>query len=336
MIASDLVRVGLALGMLAVHSKATVWLGIACLAGISTFSAFFQPASGAALPNLVSLEELAPAQALMGASWGSMAIGAALGGVVASVFGRPTAFIVNAASFLLSGILIALVKGRFAEDRDHTRELRPIRDLVEGFSYARSDRRIVALLATKGGFGLGVGVVSLLSIFATKVFKAGDIGIGVLFAARGLGALLGPFMARAIVKTDFRRLILAIGVSMGVYGVAYLVFPAMPVIALAAALAAIAHLGGGAQWLLSSYGLQVITPDGLRGRILALDLGLVSLTMSISAFTAGWLADRFGPRPVMAGLALVEIAYALVWTFFTRSLWRKPISPPTELAGETA
>ena len=325
MIVCDLARAALALGMLAVRSQDAVWIGILCLAGISTFGAFFQPASGAALPNLVGASQLAPANALMGATWGVMlAIGAAVGGVVATVFGRDVAFILNAASFAWSALLIVRVRGRFKEDEDAPRRVHPIKDIREGLSYARSDRKVLALIATKGGFGLGVGVIALLPIFAKDVFDAGDTGIGFLFAARGIGALLGPFGARALVGDSDRRLFIAIGASMALYGVAYFVFPFMPGILPAAAIAIVAHLGGGAQWLLSSFGLQKMTQDHMRGRILALDLGLVSLTMSLSVLGAGKLADLFDPRLVMIGFASVEIVYAIVWLSATRSLWAAP------------
>jgi MFS family permease len=114
MIVSDVARVLLALGMLLVRSDENVWIGILCMAGISAFSAFFQPASGASLPNLVKPEELALANTLMSASWGTMlAVGAALGGWVASSLGRDTAFLLNAGSFALSAFLIVRMNARF-------------------------------------------------------------------------------------------------------------------------------------------------------------------------------------------------------------------------------
>lgn len=329
MIVSDLMRVGLALGMLVVRSPGTVWIGIACLFGIATFSAFFMPASGAALPNLVGISDLKAANALMGSSWGTMlAVGSALGGLVATAFGRDTAFMVNAASFLVSALLIATVKGSFVKDDPDRAKSHPLHDIAEGFRYARGNRSVVALIAAKGGFGMGVGVVAILPLIATERFDAGDIGIGLLFGARGVGALLGPFIASAFVGEDRRRLFLAIGGAMGLYGLAYSVLPLMPTIGAAAALATVAHLGGGSQWVLSSYGLQSIVEDRIRGRILALDLGLVSLTISISSVAGGSLTDVFGVGRVMTGLALLEITYAVVWLLATRRVWSEAEPEP--------
>jgi MFS family permease len=337
MIASDVARVLLAVGMLLVRSPETVWIGILCMAGISTFSAFFQPASGASLPNLVKPEDLAIANTLMSASWGTMlAVGAALGGLVASSLGRETAFLLNAASFALSALLILRMNARFSIAQHDSTGPHPLRDIREGLVYARSDRRLVALLATKGGFGLGVGVIALLPVLATDVFRATDAGIGILFAARGLGALLGPFGAAAYVGRSERRLFLALGSAMALYGGVYLLVAGMPNLWWAAVFAVIAHLGGGAQWVLSSYGLQRLTPDYIRGRILALDLGLVALTISVSSLVAGRLSDMLDPRAVMTGLAAVELIYAVIWLAATRGLWRPSQDAAPALAKDTA
>lgn len=327
MVGSDLLRILLALGMLLVQSAETVWIGIACLTGISTLSAFFYPASGASLPNLVSEEELGPANTLMSASWGTMlAVGAAIGGWVAAYLGRDAAFMIDAGSFFLSALLIARIRGSFSASR--TSETKPSTGFRDGIAYARSDPRILALLATKGGFGLGVGVVALLPLLATEAFQSGDEGIGLLFAARGLGALLGPFAAVNLVGNSIRKLLVALAWSMALYGVAYLFVSGAPALGLAALLAVVAHLGGGAQWVLSTYGLQRLAPDYVRGRILSMDLGLVSLTIGLSSLAAGRLADIYPPRTVMAGLAMVELAYASIWALATRRVRRHADEAP--------
>lgn len=333
MIAADLVRSVLALGMLLVHSPGTVWIGIVTLASLATFGSFFGPASQAAIPNLVTHRQLGPALVLMGSSWPTMlAVGAAVGGVVATVLGRDTAFIINAASFLVSAALIAGVRGAFSEQRRHTTTVHPIRDIHEGIAYARSDGRLVALLATKAGFGVGAGVISLLPLFAAEVFGGGDLAIGILFGARGVGAVLGPFAARAFVGENQRRLFLAIGGAMALYGVTYLLFPRMPALLPAALCVLVAHLGGGSQWVMSSYGLQQLAPDHVRGRILAFDFALVTLTQFASFLAAGWLSDRSDPRTVATAFASIAIVYAGTWTAASRRFWHRagtlvPIGP---------
>src|SRR5439155_16889197 len=82
---------------------------------ISIGSAYFEPASQAALPNIVAPEDLGAANVLMGSTWGTMlAVGAALGGAVTMKFGRDLSFVVDAASFFLSAGVLWLMRAKFS------------------------------------------------------------------------------------------------------------------------------------------------------------------------------------------------------------------------------
>jgi MFS family permease len=106
------------------------------------------------------------------------------------------------------------------------------------------------------------------------------------------------------------------------YGVFYGLFPLSGSLLVAGMLAGLAHLGGGSQWTLSTYGLQTVVPDFIRGRVFSFDYGLVTLTLAVSIFVSGWAADHLGPRIVMFALAAVSIAYAVVWAVLTRRIRR--------------
>ncbi|HEX9716815.1 MAG TPA: MFS transporter, partial [Actinomycetota bacterium] len=302
MVGCDVARALLCLGFLVVRDAETVWLVYLLIAVISSFSAAFYPASSAALPNLVDREDLGPANALAGSLWGTMlALGAAAGGVVAATLGRDTAIVIDAASFAVSGALLAAIHRPFSEERERTEHPGVVRATVETARYARKDHRVLALLAVKAGFGLGAGVLVLISVFAEEEFHLGEIGIGILMAARGVGALIGPFLGRRLAGPDDRRLFGAIGVALTTFGVAYALLGLTPGIAIAALVVAVAHLGGGAQWILSSYGLQRVVPDRIRGRIFAFDAALITLTLTVSSLVTGWLATTWGARPTAVG-----------------------------------
>ena len=106
----------------------------------------------------------------------------------------------------------------------------------------------------------------------------------------------------------------------------------MPAIALAALCSMAAHLGGGAQWTLSTYGLQVLVPDRIRGRVFSFDFALVTLSITLSNLLAGWAAEAFGPRPAMAGFAAVGLLFALAWAWATRGL-RSGVHAEAKLGG---
>ncbi|HEX6331248.1 MAG TPA: MFS transporter [Actinomycetota bacterium] len=338
MITCDAVRAVLCLGFLLVRDAGSIWAAYLLLATISSFSAAFQPATSAAFPNLVEPRDLGPANALFGSLWGTMlAVGAALGGIVAAALGRDAAFLIDAGTFLVSGLLIARIRRPMSELRTEEPERNVVRATTETVRYARRDRRVLALLGVKAGFGLAAGVLVLIAVLAREEFEAGDVGIGILMSARGVGALIGPFLGRRLAGPQDRRLFAAIGFALGVFGVGYVLVGVMPVLWLAAAAITFAHLGGGAQWTLSTYGLQRIVPDRIRGRIFAFDAALITLTLTVSSLVTGWTAQTFGARPTTTVLGVVAVGWAVAWTWLSTGVRRATMfqgcGPPTPADG---
>ena len=113
-----------------------------------------------------------------------------------------------------------------------------------------------------------------------------------------------------------------------VYGAGYLVVGTAPFLAVAVAGALLAHLGGGAQWTLSTYGLQAAVPDYIRGRVFAADFALVTVTMSISLVASGALAEVTGPRLPTLMLAAVSGLWGVAYLTLTRPLRRAEAAGP--------
>ena len=323
MISSDVIRGFLAIGFIAAESRETIWVAFVCLTALSAVSAFFDPASSAALPHLVAKQDLARANVLMGSSWGTMlVVGAALGGLVVAVFGNTTAFVGDAASFGISASLLLTVRGRFHETAPSGRKPDLVRDVRETVAFAKREPRVLALLAVKAGFGMSAGVIGLISVFAVTVFHGGPGTLGLLQSARGAGALAGPFIFRRWAGAGTQRLFLGLTVAGLVFGAGYVGFALAPTVWVAALAACVAHMGGGSIWTLSTYGLQRFTPDEIRGRVFSFDYGLVTLSIAGSVFLAGLAADHFNPRIVAAGVAVIGIIGTLAWTVWRRRLLR--------------
>ncbi|MEX1007371.1 MAG: MFS transporter [Acidimicrobiia bacterium] len=323
MIWCDLARVAICAAFLLVGPD-TVWLAYPLLALLSVFSAPFEPSSNAAIPNLVEPEDLPTANALGGSLWGTMlAVGAAVGGVVSTVFGRDTAFVIDAMSFLLSALVLSGIRRSFSEQREPDHEHpKMVAATVEVVHYARSDRRVFALISVKGGFGLAAGVLALIPVFGVDVFDKGDIGVGVLMAARGVGALIGPFFGHRLSGPEHRRLFRVIGLALGVFGLSYMALGLAPALWVAAVVIFVAHLGGGTQWALSTYGLQVLVPDYIRGRVFAVDFALITLSLGISSLVASAIADAAGPRVAAFVVGGFAVAWAVAWWVLTRNVRR--------------
>jgi MFS family permease len=330
MILVDLVRAVACLLPLLARTPALLPFAFAGVVLISIGSAYFGPASQAALPNIVSSDDLGPANVLMGSTWGAMlAVGAAVGGLVTAKLGRDISFVIDAASFLFSAFILWRMRVPFSEARVEHHEQPPLLESMgETIHYARSHPRVLALLTTKGGYGVAAGVIAMLSVFGRQVFHAGALGIGLLFAARGLGALLGPFVVRAVARSDeaqYRSIVWCVLL----FGAGYSGLALSPTLTIGLIAIFFAHLGGGGSWQISSYGLQRETPDFIRGRVFAADYGFVTLTMSVSSIAAGIAADRFGAVPATIGTASAALLFAIIWGASTWKLWRASV-PPAE------
>src|SRR5206468_7490779 len=108
-------------------------------------------------------------------------------------------------------------------------------DLIEGLQYMRRHSHVAALMFVKAGWGLAGGVLLLLTIFGQRIFPvAGSTaaGIGVLYAARGIGAGLGPITLRWILGQTPAALRRSLGPAYFIIGFFYVVLafaPTLPV-----------------------------------------------------------------------------------------------------------
>jgi MFS family permease len=341
MIATDLVRGVLILGLLVVRRPDQVWVAYAVMALTVGASAFFEPARTATIPNITSAEELLPANALAAATWSTMlAAGASIGGLVTAIAGRNISFVINAASFFVSAYFLA----RTRYDATPPPATRPagfaaltgVSDLIEGFRYIRREPQVAALMCVKAGWGLAGGVLLLLTIFGQRVFPLGDgaaAGMGVLYGARGLGAGLGPITLRWVLGQQPRRLRHTIGPAFFTVGIFYIALAAAPSLAVAAVCVLCAHFGGAILWVFSTVLLQLEVPDRLRGRVFAVELAMVTLVTSASSYWTGYQLDHVGrsPRTLSFTLGLLFCVPGILWMLI-QPRWRDrvPASQPSE------
>ncbi len=304
-------------------TRSTIWLAFVAQILVSTLAGFFSPASQAAVANLVPPEDLQQASSLLGTTWGAMlALGASIGAWFSAQFGRNPAFIADACSFVLAAFIITRIRGRTRAEVVGARpRMRPIADTKAALGYASRNRPLFLMLFSKAGFGLSSGVVGVLSSLAATRFGGGDRTVGILLAARGVGVVLGPVVASRLgVTKNVAGILQACAIGCMVYGVSYIVVGYSSYLWLAFLFTAIAHLGGGTQWTLSTYGLQATTPDEYRGRIGSADFALVSLSMSISFVGGGWLDRQFGATTAFFVLGVIAILWGVLYLRATASL----------------
>jgi MFS family permease len=308
-----------------VRSAATAPLALIAVGAMAVAKAFYSPAASAALPNVVDPEDLPAANAVAGSSWGTMTIvGASLGGVLGSAFGPYACFGVTAACLLTGALLTAQIRRPLQAPREAgTAAPATLHALAESLRYIVARPRIRALVTVKSAAGLGNGVLTVFPLIAAA-HGAGVLGAGLLFAVRGAGALVGPFVLRPVLRHR-SRLMLSLALSMALYGVGYLGVALTPWFALVLALVFVAHFAGGANWVLSNFALQAEVPDRLRGRVFAVDMMLATLAIAVSQLGATAVVDHVDQRVILAGCGLITLTYAVVWRLATRKLSLNPV-----------
>jgi MFS family permease len=328
MIGADVLRGMLILFLLLVRRADQVWIVYVVMGATVSLTAFFEPARTAVIPNVTTRAQLLTANALSSATWSAMlAIGAGAGGVVTALFGRNVAFLVNALSFLASAAIIA----RTAFDADPPESKRPagwasitgIGDLIEGIRYVRSDRHVAALMLVKAGWGIAGGVLLLMTVMGQRVFPVGGsaaAGIGVLYAARGIGAGIGPIMARAWLGQQPNEMRRAIAPSYVLVALFYLMLSWSTTIGLASVAVVGAHAAGSVLWVFSTVLLQLSVPDRFRGRVFSAELALLMSVSALSSFVCGYALDTWGLSPFLLTrvLGVLFVLPTLGWLIIER------------------
>jgi MFS family permease len=333
MIAADILRGLAVLALLAIRRPDQVWLVYVVMGTVVSLTAFFEPARTAVIPNVTTRSQLLTANALSSATWSAMlAIGAGVGGIVTAVLGRNAAFLVNAVSFLASAVFIA----RTSFNADPPEVKRPagwaslsgVGDLLEGMRYVKSDRHVGALMLVKAGWGVAGGVLLIMTVLGERVFPVGGsaaAGIGVLYAARGVGAGIGPIMARAWLGQQPDEMRRAIAPSYFLVSVFYLMLSWSPTLGLASIAVVGAHAAGSVLWVFSTVLLQMSVPDRFRGRVFSAELALLMIISAASSYACAYAMDAWGMSPFALTrlLGVVFILPAVGWLLIERQQFKR-------------
>jgi MFS family permease len=264
----------------------------------------FPAASGAAIPNLASQDDLSWANSLisLGRSVGSTA-GPALGGLLVAVAGGPFVFGLNALSFLVSALLIVLASGEYASG-SHGEE-GEFRGLGAGLRHVVASSILLPILggSTIMWFALNIAIPADAPL--AKQFGVGSLGFGLIDTAFGVGAIVGAVLARRLTPRLEPVVLLAgaVGVAIG-WGMIGLT----PFFALILVGSLLASLVDSVGMVASDNLVQRLTPDAIRGRVFALIMTAGCLVSVIAFAGAGFLIEALGPQ----GAYLLGGATALV------------------------
>jgi Na+/melibiose symporter-like transporter len=302
--------------LLFVQGTESVWIIYCVLAWEGTIELFFSPAEQAMLPRLVPDDQLVTANALNGQNRDlSRLIGSAAGGVVIAAGGLSALALIDAATFVVSAVMITAVRTSGATERmpDEpepktqrslaSRYARLRGEWVDGLTKAVSERvlRVILLFAVLTSIGEGI-MGTLFAPFVRDVLHGGGQAYGLVVSIQAVGGIVGGLAAAsmghrvsAVHLFGWGAVVFgAIDLTMFLYPLAYVaVWPA-----------AVCMLAVGLPGALTIAGFTTLfqrhTADAFRGRVWAA-VGVAQAVAAITGtFAAGFLGESLGIVPVIA------------------------------------
>lgn len=329
LIVTDVLRAFFALLFLLVSKPEDLWIAYAASVLLSGATAFFDGAKNAATPNITGKDGLLSGTALMFSSrFLLMAIGAALGGVAAVLFGYKIAFLINAVSFLISAFSVWLIPEdamRQKTPEQRRLELEKIKkptffeEIYEGLQYTIKNPFALTILLMNIIWAMGGGATNIVfEGLGTKVFTGyenKDFVYSALLTANGIGLTIGMLIAHRVESYVERKKITSgfMGWALIVHGLFFAVSGYMPSLWLVAFFVIISRVLIGTEYAIQETHFQRSLPDYIRGRISTLDRGAEITMFGISAYLAGISLEIISAQMLTFIAGLLAGASGIVW-----------------------
>ena len=317
MIAADIARAVLlaTIPLAAALGALRIELLVAIALLVETFTVFFDIAYLTYIPSLVSREELVEANSRLEATAsGAQVIGPALGGTLVRVLGAPLALLVDTLSYVVSATLIWRIRAPEAPPERAGAGMSLRAEIGQGLRavWQSTVLRALALSSTIMNVA-GFLFLSIYVLYMTRDLGLGAEAVGLVFAAGGVGALLGSISAGPVRgRWGLGRVLLGSQILFGLFGMLVPIAVLLPAAALPLVVAA-----EFLQWVMvlvfsvNSVSLrQAITPDHLLGRVNGTMRFIVWGSRPIGSLLGGYLGTRIGlPATLVVGACGMLIAF---------------------------
>ncbi|QDZ21908.1 MFS general substrate transporter [Chloropicon primus] len=333
-------------------------------------SSFYSPCKRAAVPMVVSRQQLHIAMTMDGIAWSSMlAVGAALGGLMTSQLGLVNCFLLDSLGFVLS-ITCLLFLPRLKQDQGNTGQVAGSGE-DEPPEMKRVDSKTLKAESSsggaKGGFikdtlalfgpshrvsllyctmkatgGLIWGPADVLNLKWSEIAKIqinGDqpLTLGFAYAFVGVGCFVGPPLSNVFFGKEeaglIRAILFGIGCLTSGYACWSFAFANFTIVMLGNLLRSAASA---VIWIKSTLLIQLYSDARFLGRLFALELAFYTIANSLSMFAAGLLLDNgvLDVRKISASLLLLSVVMFAVWVLLVRRKRGEERSPREDVEYE--
>ena len=320
-----------------------------CIAAVLGLCRAFQgPALSSLAPNLVPKDLLPRAIAFSSMFWqAGTIVGPAVAGYAYAL--KPHyAYMISSGLFFLAVICLILV-GK-VHQAPPQRDRHPIRQVIDGFSYVRTNKLVLGAITLDLFAVLLAGTTALLPVYARDILHVGSAGLGHLAAAPGIGAgLTALYFSFRPIRTNVGMKMM---ISVVVFGLATITFGITAFlpqqVAVLVALGAMGVWGSADMFsvFVRQSLIQLHTPDEMRGRVSSVSMMTISASNELGEAESGFLAALIGPVAAVilggAGAILVTLAWLklfpelrLARTFDPPDHLNMQAIPPQSLQGQS-
>jgi MFS family permease len=318
MIASDVVRLVLMLGAAAVIASDGPAPVVYALVALTTISGtVFRPAKAALLPSLVASPAELTAANVASSTLESVGtfLGPALGGLLLAVSDPAVVFAVNGATFLWSALLVIGLRGLEQPRERPPQAVAPGEDdeaadgILAGIATIVGEPNLRTLVGLYAAQTLVAGALNVLVVVtAFELLDLDEAGVGLLYAAVGVGGLVGGFVA--LVLSTRGRLARDFAIGLALFGLPLAIVGGLPFAFVAVVALGVLGIGNSIVDVNALTIMQRAVPDAVLGRALGALDGLLIGTLGLGAIVAPVLIDLVGPEAalVVTGAVLPVLA----------------------------
>ncbi|BCL80551.1 MFS transporter [Ktedonobacteria bacterium brp13] len=277
------------------------------LAGV--LGTIFSVANAAALPNVVTQEQLPAALSQSQAAYSSVrTVGSLLGGALYSI-GSVFPFLVNAISFGVSVLSLNLMQGNFQSSQERS-NLPLHKTIAAGFTWLWRQPLLRFLTIVNGADSLRYGAGYLVILILAKDLHTSASGIGAIFTAAAIGALLGNIASNWVrQRFPFGK------IAISMFWLEALMFP---LYAIAPNAIVMGFIAAAEELVAPIYTISLVTyrlqatPDAMRGRMNSTVQLVTRGTQSVGAIVGGILIQGVGAKwsALLLGGLLILLAIA--------------------------
>jgi hypothetical protein len=264
---------------------------------------------GRALPAvLVPFELIANAMALRSVAFVTALIaGPAIGGLLFVI--SPELVYGTAAGLLAIGLVCVLALRE--PQRERIAEAATVETLLAGIRFIRRTPVLLGAISLDLFAVLFGGAIALAPVFAQDILHTGPVGLGLLRSAPAVGALLAALvLARKPLRTNAGPTLLVV---VALFGLCMVVFGLSTWLPLSLAALAVSGFADMVSVNIRATAVAMVTPDELRGRVLAVENVFISASNELGAFESGAAAAVMGTVPAVVAGGFATMALAGIW-----------------------